>query len=204
MKLECRLLDDGPSADSFLRLSEQAGRGDRWFLSGWLASWVEGRQEGSSSQRWPSGLTSQPFPALPTLPCALCSPTPARQGQGVWSRPGSPSCFLPHWILQPEVPASTSSLTGLSRALIPPRKGLVKEDLAFSWKPGGWGFPGHVCTPIHSANIQGHLLGLGAIRGKYTVNAQKCQVYSSRHHEGVEGKERLDLNLKEEDQVSRR
>lgn len=77
------------------------------------------------------------------------------------------------------------------------------EGLAFSWKPEGWGFPGHVCTTIHSANIQGHLPGLGAIRDKYRLNAQKCQAYSSRHHEGHEGKERLDSNLKEEDLVSR-
>lgn len=57
---------------------------------------------------------------------------------------------------------------------------------------------------LHCANIQRHLLGLGAVRSKYRLSAQKYQVYSSRYHERLEGKERLDSNLKEKDQVSRR
>lgn len=51
---------------------------------------------------------------------------------------------------------------------------------------------------MHSTNSQGHLLGPGAGSGKYRLNAQKGQVYSSGHHEGLEGKERLDSNMKED------
>lgn len=118
----------GPALTAFLGYWSRPGEGTGGSsLAGWLASWVGGKQEASSSQRWPGGLASLPFPALPTLPCALCSPTPSQAMSRVWSRPGNPSCFLPqeaHGILKPKVAASTSSLTGLSKALTPPRKGL--------------------------------------------------------------------------------
>ena len=108
---------------------------------------------------WPgsSALLSPAHPALCPVPSAL--PHPAWQGQGVgqtW-----PPCPKAHWLLQ------TSRLAGLSKALTSSmgqsrageerqKRAGASDAFAFLWKTGGYGFPRHMHTPIHSANTQGH------------------------------------------------
>lgn len=109
------------------------------------------------------------------------------------------------WLLPPEAASSTSGPVVLSKVSTLKQgwgwEGEAKrQNGAGAWEAlpslealedgDSWA---HV-TFIHSANSQGHLLGV--------VQAQKCD--SSKHHEGLEGKERLDSNSKKEDQENRR
>lgn len=66
------------------------------------------------------------------------------------------------------------------------------------------GISGHVCTPIHPAHIQGHLLGLAADGVKYRLSAHEPQVSSCRHQKGAWEKQQLASNLKEEGEESER
>lgn len=58
-----------------------------------------------------------------------------------------------------------------------------------------------MCTPIHPAHIQGHLLGLDADGVKYRLSAHEPQVSSCRHQKGAWENA---SNLEKEDEESER
>lgn len=164
-----------------------------------LAHRPGGRQAGSlPSQRWP-GFSALPSPAHSVL-CPLLSHAQPGRVTGVDLAAFPASSLKKLWLLPPEVASLTSGPVGLSKVLTlkqgwgwegkdKRQKGAgAWEALPFPGSPGGWGFLG-TCH-IHSLCKQSR-----------APPSQKCD--SRRHHEGLEGKERLDSNSKEEDQANR-